>query len=422
MINKLYRKIFFTYYLSVFILVIIIGLLILRHNYSTSKTHCMSLSQSYVSNIILQLQNDIAVSDAVYEQYDSNIPMNLIIISENVTTSFISDKIKTPYDELESIMQEQFQRLFMINNPNGADETKMLAHLLPFNAKGLYGEIFNCTRFSLTSTSGKKYELYVACLINKNIFSLQQMCRLGALELFLLIAFWGLGKHIIHASIEPVNETMQSQKEFIASASHELKTPLSKIVIANGSTQLDNRDKIIDKECERMDKIIKNLLFIASSESCTWKTNFEYVDFIKLCIEFYEVSMPVIMKSGKELQLDFPDSDVRPIYIDRTLIMQLLAILLDNAITYSGENKLITVRLIPQKKNLSVSFIDHGIGISDENKQKIFSSFYKINASTPEHYGLGLSIAQNIVELHHGRITVSDTPGGGATFTVILPY
>lgn len=422
MINKLYRKIFFTYYLSVFILVIIIGLLILRHNYSTSKTHCMSLSQSYVSNIILQLQNDIAVSDAVYEQYDSNIPMNLIIISENVTTSFISDKIKTPYDELESIMQEQFQRLFMINNPNGADETKMLAHLLPFNAKGLYGEIFNCTRFSLTSTSGKKYELYVACLINKNIFSLQQICRLGALELFLLIAFWGLGKHIIHASIEPVNETMQSQKEFIASASHELKTPLSKIVIANGSTQLDNRDKIIDKECERMDKIIKNLLFIASSESCTWKTNFEYVDFIKLCIEFYEVSMPVIMKSGKELQLDFPDSDVRPIYIDRTLIMQLLAILLDNAITYSGENKLITVRLIPQKKNLSVSFIDHGIGISDENKQKIFSSFYKINASTPEHYGLGLSIAQNIVELHHGRITVSDTPGGGATFTVILPY
>jgi hypothetical protein len=421
MINKLYKKIFVTYYLSVFILVTIIGLLILQHNYSTSKTHHQSLSQSYVNNIILQLQNDIAVSDAIYEQYDSNIPMNLVIISENVTTSFISDEIKTPHNELEVIMQKQFQRLFMINNPNEADETKMLSHLLPFNTKGLYGEIFNCTFFSFISVSGKKYELYAACLINKNILSLQQICRLGILELFLLISFWGLGKHIIHASIVPINETMQSQKEFIASASHELKTPLSKIVIANGSTLLNNRDKIINKECERMDKIIKDLLFIASSESCTWKTNFEYVDFINLCIEFYEVSMPVIMKGGKELQLDFPD-DVRPIYIDRALIMQLLAILLDNAITYSGENKLITIRLVQQKKNLSVHFIDYGIGISDENKQKIFSRFYKINASTPEHYGLGLSIAQNIVELHHGKITVSDTPGGGATFTIILPY
>ena len=109
MINKLYKKIFVTYYLSVFILVTIIGLLILQHNYSTSKTHHQSLSQSYVNNIILQLQNDIAVSDAIYEQYDSNIPMNLVIISENVTTSFISDEIKTPHNELEVIMQKQFQ-------------------------------------------------------------------------------------------------------------------------------------------------------------------------------------------------------------------------------------------------------------------------------------------------------------------------
>ena len=409
------------YYITVFVLTAAIILFFMMYQCSVARSHRLSLSQAYVNQIILQLQDDVILSDAAYQQYDSYVPMDLFLICGDTRTPFLSDGIKTPCSVLEDILQEQFQKSFEFHVESEAGSPEMLSHTFSFRADGLYGETFHCSHVSLLSASGRGYELYAASLINQNLFSPQEICQLGGFGILLFLSFGILGKHIIHASIAPINENMQKQKEFVASASHELKTPLSKIMIANQSAQIKNGQAIINAECGRMDQIIKNLLFIASSESCTWKTNFEPVDFVNLCVAFYEMSTPVLAKNGRELHLEFPEEDIAPISADRGLILQLFAILLDNAITYSGGNAPISVRLIPQKKNLSILFIDHGRGIPDEIKPKIFSSFYKADASTPGHYGLGLSIAKNIVALHHGKMTVSDTPGGGATFEIQLP-
>ncbi len=424
MIKKLYRRIFFTYNITVFLLVTAIVCFIALHDSSALRDQRQLLSQSYINNILLELQHDVAISDTVYRQYHSHVPMDLLIIREGTSQSFLSDEIKTPFPVLEAAIRERFQQAFEQTydreSEKEAGEYQIPNHLFAFEMDGRYGESFYCFRLTSTSVTGKNYELLAVCLINKNLFSIRQIGLLGGLELLLFLSFWFLGKHIIQSSIAPVNENMQRQKEFIAAASHELKTPLSKIVIANSSKTYDGK-QMINRECECMDKIIKELLFLASGESCTWQTNLAETDLVNLCAEFYELSTPILRKSRKELQFDLPEGDIAPVRLDRTLILQLLTILLDNAVTYSGGSKPILIRLVRQKKFLFLSFIDHGAGISDTDKQKIFSSFYKVDASMPGHYGLGLSIAKKIAELHHGNISVSDTPGGGATFTVTLP-
>jgi signal transduction histidine kinase len=91
-----------------------------------------------------------------------------------------------------------------------------------------------------------------------------------------------------------------------------------------------------------------------------------------------------------------------------------------NAISYTPENGKIDISLSYEKKRFTISVADNGIGIADDEKSKIFDRFYRSDKSrnSKEHFGLGLSIATEIAAAHKGNITVSDTPNGGATFTV----
>lgn len=93
-----------------------------------------------------------------------------------------------------------------------------------------------------------------------------------------------------------------------------------------------------------------------------------------------------------------------------------------NAICYTPENGTIQLTLSWTKERFYISFADSGVGIPDEEKEKVFDRFYRSEKarSTKGHFGLGLAIAYEIIHAHHGSIVVSDTPNGGATFTVIL--
>lgn len=98
-------------------------------------------------------------------------------------------------------------------------------------------------------------------------------------------------------------------------------------------------------------------------------------------------------------------------------------ILLSNAISYGREKGYIIIKLRYRHGNFFLQFIDNGIGIPSSDKERIFERFYRgdHSRSDRERFGLGLSIAQEIIKAHHGKISVCDTPGGGATFTVTLP-
>lgn len=103
--------------------------------------------------------------------------------------------------------------------------------------------------------------------------------------------------------------------------------------------------------------------------------------------------------------------------------MQVLGILLDNAIAHAQSNDTIQMGAKAEANYIVFYVKDHGCGIADKDKEKIFDRFDTGDASrtNKNHYGLGLSIAKEIVMLHHGTISLEDTPGGGCTFEIYIP-
>lgn len=418
MINKLYKKIFLIYYITSITFITFITLFMIYNNYSSSISNRSLLFQSYTNNIILQLQNDIAISEKAIEQYNANIPILVLAMTENDNIFFFyrSSEIEISSDLLQEKIQEQMLHYFKTDSiRNNASP-----QLYSFETTELNGEKFKWSYIQINASNGTMYELYTACLINHKIFSFSQIVQYIFLETFLLAAFFFLGKYIVKIAIMPIDQNMESQKHFIASASHELKTPLSVISIANTSN-LPNAKHIIEQECIRMDKIVKTLLFIASSETNTWKTEFQPANFERLLAEFYELSQPLLLENKKKMEFILPDNEIEEVLLDKTLVLQLLTILLDNAISHSDTSDLITLELKNEKENLQLYFVDHGSGIPDKEKPYIFNRFYKSQSTSRDHYGLGLSIAKTILDLHHGKISIKDTPGGGATFILEFP-
>lgn len=109
---------------------------------------------------------------------------------------------------------------------------------------------------------------------------------------------------------------------------------------------------------------------------------------------------------------------------DKDALEQAVLNLLDNAVKYSGKNRELRLKLYRREKAICIDVIDHGIGISDENKARIFSRFFRVPGSENQRIpgtGLGLTIVSHIAEAHGGRVDVLSRPGQGSTFSIILP-
>jgi signal transduction histidine kinase len=245
---------------------------------------------------------------------------------------------------------------------------------------------------------------------------------LGAAALFLISSIY------INKVLRPLEEGQKKQKEFIAAASHELRSPLTIIKAGISSVREDNSksDQFlphIERECDRMTNLINDMLLLASADARTWTFKREQVDMDTLLIESYDMFCSCYNKNNYQLALDLPEEKLHKIIGDRERIKQILTILMDNAMNYSLSGNQITIRAYNQKHCVVIEVEDHGSGIKDEEKKQIFERFYQGDKSRNDkkHFGLGLSIAKELVELHNGDIFVKDTMGGGTTFVLRLP-
>ena len=163
------------------------------------------------------------------------------------------------------------------------------------------------------------------------------------------------------------------------------------------------------------------MLALASSDAGNWKMDIRETDVDTLLIETWEKFSESARKKNIRLNLDIEDHYPKT-HCDKERISQVLGILLDNAISYSSPGQTIEMgaKVLPPK--LAFFVIDHGPGIADAEKEKVFERFYSGDPSRTDksHFGLGLSIAQEIVRLHHGTIRLTDTLGGGCTFEICL--
>lgn len=151
--------------------------------------------------------------------------------------------------------------------------------------------------------------------------------------------------------------------------------------------------------------------------------NMQATDMDTLLIEVWESWLCACRQKGLTLNIKLQVEGCPQLRCDKERISQTLGILLDNAISYAPSGTSIELEARKGSRQLDLCVIDHGAGIPDAQKGRVFERFYRADASHSDksHYGLGLSIAKEIVSLHNGRIELTDTPDGGCTFKIVLP-
>jgi two-component system, OmpR family, sensor histidine kinase ArlS len=228
--------------------------------------------------------------------------------------------------------------------------------------------------------------------------------------------------------IERLDRTFAGQKQFVADASHELKTPLTVISSYAGMLKRWGRDdssirdeaiEAISKESERMQNLIKSMLMLAEADQEDWLKP-EVFDVVQLTDELSSM----LQKTFTRLIRIHADAEATGIRInaDKDKIRQLMTILIDNAIKYSKEPIDITISQTRQMVRILVS--DKGIGIPEHEIPNLFERFYRVDGARRRAtggVGLGLSIAKRIVDLHDGHIDVFSKPDKGTTIALQFP-
>ncbi|WP_338749174.1 HAMP domain-containing sensor histidine kinase [Bacillus sp. FJAT-52991] len=281
---------------------------------------------------------------------------------------------------------------------------------------------------SLTFPNEKETIYILYYLDFSKIISLKTVLTYIFIEVIGLLLLFLLSNILVKKALIPIDINIQKQKEFVAAASHELKSPLA-VIQANASaikfepSQASFYIKGILNECQRMSRLIQDMLFLASNDSHRWTIKKELIDTETFLIETYETHISYCHEKKQILTLDLPKEELPPFHADKERLSQVLAILLDNAISYSPAKSVVTIRSFIQNDSIVFDIEDHGLGIPNTAKEYIFDRFYRADPSRSDkkHVGLGLSIALEIVKLHNGKISLKDTVHGGCTFSVELP-
>lgn len=232
--------------------------------------------------------------------------------------------------------------------------------------------------------------------------------------------------------LKPLQQNHENQMQFIAAASHELRTPLSVILATNECCAHATTEEqagffhTIRNEGIRMNNLIHDMLSLAHSDATRFLIEHKTTELDTLCTNAYEAFEPLCRQKHLRLSLTLPDAPLPRCLCDPDRIAQVLAILLHNAVSYTPGGGQVGLSLIYSRERKSayeITVSDTGIGISDTDKKQIFNRFYRTekSRSAKGHFGLGLSIAYDIVTAHHGKISVLDNPEGGSIFVVRLP-
>ena len=181
----------------------------------------------------------------------------------------------------------------------------------------------------------------------------------------------------------------------------------------------------IGSECMRMSRLVDDMLLLARADSHALPVRKRPVELDTLVLDTYEAFRPVATEKNICFTVELPEQLTPPFSCDRDRMVQLLEILLHNAISYTPEEGRICLRLIchARGKGFEIQVEDTGIGVPDEEKEKIFRRFYRGDKSrgqqtkkATDHFGLGLSIAAEIVHAHRGKIFVRDGADRGSVF------
>jgi len=246
----------------------------------------------------------------------------------------------------------------------------------------------------------------------------------------ILVLSAAAGYFLAGRTIAPIEKALEEQKKFVADASHELKTPLTamrtsiEVALRDKKLTLAGSKKVLTGSLVDIDglkKLTNNLLSLAKYQSGN-NFAFEKISVKELINSSYKKVIPIANKKGVKIALDVKKGKISA---NKEGLEKLVTILLDNAVKYSLFGGKVTLTTKRNKKYLNINVVDSGVGISKTDIPHIFDRFYRVDDSRTKTkvpgFGLGLSMAKKIVEMHKGSIDVKSILGKGSTFTVKLP-
>jgi two-component system, OmpR family, phosphate regulon sensor histidine kinase PhoR len=243
-----------------------------------------------------------------------------------------------------------------------------------------------------------------------------------------------MGGLVVISDVTQLRRLENMRRDFAASVSHEIKTPLTAIkgfVETLSTGDLDDREEIrrfleiIDKHVNRLAAIIDDLMQLSRIEQ---ENEFQQIgleparieDVLKAAIGFCGKSI-----DNKSVDVQLSCEDDLSGTIDATLLEQAVVNLLDNAVKYSPENSTIRIEALTADNEIQIRFTDQGMGIAKKHLPRLFERFYRVDKARSRKLGgtgLGLAIVKHIAQAHGGRVIVESELGQGSTFTLHLPF
>ncbi len=427
MLRQLRKKLIFAYMLATGLLlsVIIIGLLAL--SLKQYEAGAVGSYQAAGRDVADTIRNSIQISHSWLAEREAEENLIISVISNSVPLSFRG--AWTPPTDREKLLE----KLNGYARQNGFWDraSKIRQGELQSAVYSVYGEEGERYYGSiyLEKTSEKTDVILILQLLtDEKEYKRETVLLYLAVNLAGLFILFFICRTFVHHTLQPLETGMKRQNEFIAAASHELRAPLTVIragihAVSVDETKAGQFFPVIEKEAERMAALVEDMLQLALADAGTWTIQKEAVAIDMVLITIHDSLAELCRKKGQPFELKLQEEEIPVFWGDRRRIEQIILILTDNAASYSPAGSPVTLTAFSDHKYVFVEVEDHGCGVADEEKKRIFDRFYRSDRSRNDktHYGLGLSIAAELVRLHRGKLTVKDTAGGGSTFVLQVP-
>jgi signal transduction histidine kinase len=250
---------------------------------------------------------------------------------------------------------------------------------------------------------------------------------LGALSILMIGGVW-----LTYRNVSREMTLAKLKSDFVANVSHELRTPLALIRLYAETLELGRLTakekyqeyfRIIREESERLTALINNILDFSRIEAGRKEYEFKETNLAELVRSTLDSYRFQLEQNGFAFEEKI-SSDLPPVIVDREAIARSLLNLVNNALKYSKDQKYIGVSLYRSDACVNLEVLDHGIGISKTEQEKIFEKFYRCGDPLVHNIkgsGLGLSLVRHIARAHGGDVSVESAPEKGSKFTIALP-
>ena len=379
-----------------------------------------------ISLVIINVQN--------YNREYESVKRNLNIVDFRKNDFQNNDIIKPPDLDNMMVMDYEVYTVTISNN----EVSKIISHgnqSKDFDIVNIAQNILNSNNennFKVGNLFFSKYSYnyiynnYIVVLNNKstNERLISELIKTIIVFVVAEVFIYIVSKQITMWITKPANDAFKKQKDFIADASHELKTPLAVIMASSDELKSDKKNvQYVDNikyEAERMSTLITSMLDLSKLESGFSKKTYndENISKIvqKICLTFegiaFEEEVKILTNIEENIHLKCSKEEIE----------KLISINLDNAIKHSYKKSIVKVNMHKEKNNIIIEIINSGDPIKPGDEEKIFERFYRVDKARnrkENRYGLGLAIAKSIAQNYNGSITANSNKGK-TTFKICL--